>query len=542
MDLGPFALSSQLRNLSVVGVDRRQLVNNPGSRSISGRNEGGKPEYRFDSGEVMGVKIPLGELRTDEKGRLLVLGGYGRSASWEHQPATTFANNDGWYDNTSDGPVRAEVEIDGEKHEAAPAMVAVTPPNYGPGLYGVVTMYDVVYDLYVRDPRFPVKAPKRPEFWQHIYPIFNYMVGSQWVNSGIYVLFGQNSPSDLNQPDLLKRLADPSPANRKLRTAWFCWFRDPDVAVQEPVKLPPFYGDGFGDFDGIGINDLAVTHTQYLWLKQWAEGDFDSGKGPIPPKPLEAYPIEAQPHALNEANLQECLGGPFHPGIELTWPLRQAMMWAEPFRPKVLPPGEMPQEDFGPVLRPPVALGEGGPLDGSGPGSLTRWLGIPWQTDEASCLSGYDTATYLRLASFWAARVPNQVLSERSFERVQDGDLPLPQRLKHFDFRQDWYRYFGPSYEERINQYTAEWDKVGIVAPRRMENGDDGVFPPLVWVETGLDRKFVENDPTYAQVLLAEMALPNAENTSGDEENRLAAEKAATPPKKRRRTLRRDQL
>ena len=91
-----------------------------------------------------------------------MLGGFGHSASSAGKPATTFANNDGWHDDTSDGPVRATVRVDGKEFEAEPAAVAVTPPNYGQGLYGAVTMYDVVYDLFCRDPQFAMEAPARP--------------------------------------------------------------------------------------------------------------------------------------------------------------------------------------------------------------------------------------------------------------------------------------------------------------------------------------------------------------------------------------------
>src|SRR5947208_2271138 len=83
---------------------------------------------------------------------------------------------------------------------------------------------------------------------------------------------------------------------------------------------------------------------------------------------------------------------------------------------------------------------------GCGPGTLTRWMGVPWQTDEASCLSGYEIGSYLLLPSFWAARVPNQVLSAQAYARVLDERLPIEQRLKHLNYRQDWLRYFGPSY------------------------------------------------------------------------------------------------
>ena len=99
-------------------------------------------------------------------------------------------------------------------------------------------------------------------------------------------------------------------------------------------------------------------------------------------------------------------------------------MWKEPFRLNLLPEGAEPKMDYGPNLTPAEAMGKGGVVESSGPGTLTWWMGVPWQTDEASCLSGYEVGTYLSLPSFWAARVPNQVLSERSYRRVLDENLP----------------------------------------------------------------------------------------------------------------------
>jgi hypothetical protein len=545
MDLGEYALEARYRNQETLGEDREDLFINPGSRSISGRNSAG---VLFDSGKFMGKRVPLGELRTDQDGRLIVLGGFGHSASKGNAQATTFANNDGWHDDVSDGPVRASVRIGADMFEAEPAMVAVTPPNYGPGLYGVVTMYDVVYDLFCREfgaeQRWREEAARRPTFWGDIYPIFDRLVNSQWVNGGIDFLFGPYSPSNLNSPELLKKLSDTSDEFKEVRRALFRWFRDPadNLGPEEGVRVPPFYGDAFGDFTAIGMDELALTPTQYRRLGQWADGDFDPDpKFRERPARIEDYTVAAQPHALDEANLESCLGGPFHPGIELTWTLRQRLMWKAPFRLNVLPEDKLAQEDFGPILRPEVALGEGGPLAASGPGTLTRWMGVPWQTDEASCLSGYDIATYLRLPSFWAARVPNQVLSSLAYQRVLDMSLPFGQRLKHFNYRQEWLRYFGPSYETRINQNVAMWHKVGIIVeqPGPPDYEETGL-PERIWVETGLAEEFSEGDPTWRQILLAEGV---------DSKKRMKAvaaevreEKAEIPVRKRRRVLRRNEL
>jgi hypothetical protein len=550
MDLGPkYAKTTALRNRTITGADRSQLIIDPGSRSISGRDIQG-PDYEFNNGKFMGTKVPLGELRTDEAGRLIVLGGFGHSASYLNKPATTFANNNGWHDDTSDGPVRATVNINGREFEAEPAMVAVTPPSYGQGLYGVVTMYDVVFDLFSRDAKFGPPAPARPSFWRDVFPIFERLVTSQWVNGGINFLFGNGSPSDLLQPDLLYKLSSPAEEHKPLRTSYFNWFRNPADAMgeQEPEKLPPFYGDAFGDFTDVGMVDLAVTATQYEWLRQWAEGDFDTDPSHRDrPRTLADYSIVDQPHALDEANLESCLGGPFHPGIELTWPLRVATMWKEPFRLNVLAEGQEPKMDYGPSLSPSEAMGAGGVVESSGPGTLTWWLGVPWQTDGASCLSGYEIGTYLPLPSFWTARVPNQVLSERSYRRVLDESLPLAQRLKHLFYRVDWLRYFGPDYETRINDNVAKWDKLAIVTMRD-GSGDHAQYglPERLWVESGLAEEFTKSDPTWEQVRIAERLIQAPVEEVAQipllAAAKLEAEMDEVPVPARRRILRRDEL
>jgi hypothetical protein len=545
MDLGDYAMEARYRNQDVLGDERETLIIDPGSRSISGRDASGAV---FETGKFMGKVVPLGELRTDESGRLLVLGGFGASASRNNAPATTFANNDGWHDDISDGPVRASIKIDGTEYEAEPAMVAVTPPNFGPGLYGVVTLYDVVFDLFCREfsqePKWQEEASRRPLFWRDIYPIFERLVNSQWVNGGIDFLFGPFSPSNLTSPVLLEKLADPSEEFEELRTSFFKWLRELEgnLGPEEGVKIPPFYGDGFGDFTDIGMDDLALTGTQHRLMEQWADGNFDPDpKYRERPSQLEDYPIDEQPQALDQANLESCLGGPFHPGIELTWTMRRAIMWKEPFRLNILPEGESPRDDFGPVLRPEVCLGPEGALAKSGPGTLTRWMGVPWQTDEASCLSGYDIATYLRLPSFWAARVPNQVMTELAYKRVQDTSLPFGQRLKHFNYRQEWLRYFGPSYQQRINQNVAQWHKVGIVTEQQgpADYADVGL-PERMWVETDLAEKFTVGDATWQQILIAENAAPKEQAPVAAEA--VKAERAQVPVRARRRVLRRNEL
>lgn len=488
------------RHRNVDEVDRSQLNIVPTPQQISGINQAGK---FFNDGKFYGKEVPLGEIRTDKAGRLLLLPADGTSVSKDDQKPTTFANNDGWHDDVGDGTIYATVKIGTATFEALPAMVAITPPNYGQGLFPVVSMYDVVEDLFIS--RHEIAPPSQIEFWKHIYPILERTVQTQWVNHGFFMLFGQNSPSDFTNEQVLAQLRTPAPANAGARLRVFEWYRSPAGIKYEPAKAPPFYGDAFNEHPEAHNADLALTATQYERMRLWAEGNFIEGTKPE--TDFSKLSLSQQVQALTEAPLTECLGGPFHPGIEITWPFRQRIFWSDkPFRIKILPEGQAPKDDFGTWLTPDIALGPKGPLDGSGPGSLTRWLGVPWQTDEASCLSGYERTTYLSLPSFWATRVPNQVLSAASWERLADSSLSLPQRLKHFDYRQDWLRDFGTQYLPKINQMVHEWHLLGISTAMTLPEGSriDGL-PNKLWVEAGRAGSKAK-DPSFEQVLIAEFA------------------------------------
>ncbi len=506
LDLGTkYAIPATRRKSDVVGGYREFLAIKPSPKTISGTSVA-DAAHRFDDGKFYDTNVNLGHLETDEAGRLLFFAGDGDARSHNNAPITTFANNNGWHDDTCDGVVRATVQIRGQTLEATPAMVAVTPPNFGQGLYGVVTMNDVVQNLFINEMDYPNPSAAGVEFWRDIFPILERMVNTQWVNEGFYMLFGKNSPSDFTNPAIIDVLKSPAPEHKADRLRVFEWFRDPQSAKWTPEKVPPFYGDGFGDYSRIALDDLPLTEVQYERLQKWAAGDFTTGK-PIANVPFDERSAAEQIAALNQASLEDCLGGPFHPGIELTWTMRVKSMWAEPYRLKVLPEGEATQLDFGDVLTPEIALDPvNGPCSVNGPGSLTRWMGVPWQTDEASCLSGYTVSNYLSLPSFWAARVPNQVFSEDSYLRVQAGDVNIAQRLKHFDYRQDWLRDIEADHLKRLNNMVAEWNHLGIITREETPapNNQEGFLPDVYWVEKGRNFDPGEPDQTFAQVLYAE--------------------------------------
>ena len=240
------------------------------------------------------------------------------------------------------------------------AWVVVAPPNYAPGIQSVVTMYDVMFE--VATALEPELKPERPSFTRMIYPLFERLVQNQWVNAGFLRDFGWGSPSDFLAPATLQMLADPSPSQAMLRQQVFERFRDPAYTSMEYGTLPPYYGDGVELPASNPRQWMAVLPLQYEWLTQWAAGDFEAdwpAGGLTFPATLEDLPVAEQPAALDRAALDECLGGPFHPGCELTWPMRHPLMYEAPFRLRRRT-GE--ERDWGAQMTSKIALADDGPL------------------------------------------------------------------------------------------------------------------------------------------------------------------------------------
>ena len=486
LQAAPAPQISPRRNLAV--TDRSSLVIDPGPRSVDGANanaDGTAASARFEGGTFFGLEVPLGELRTDESGRLLVFGGTGQSSpAVPGMIAVTFANNDLWCDDTSDGPVDATVSIGGRNIPVTGAWVVVAPPNYAPGIQSVVTMYDVMFEAATS--LAPELRPDRPSFTRMIYPMFERLVQNQWVNGGFLRDFGWGSPSDFVAPDTLRMLADPSPASALLRQQVFERFRNPSYTSMEYGTIPPYYGDGV-DLPATNPRQwLAVLPLQYAWLTQWANGDFEAdwpAEGLTFPAGLDDLPLAEQPAALDRAALDECLGGPFHPGCEMTWPMRQPLMYEAPFR---LRRRFAAQPDWGPEMTSAIALGKDGPLSSSGPGDVTRWMAVPWQTDTSSCLSRYKRDVDGYLPAFWPARVPNDVLDLESYQAVMNDALSADERQQAFENRVKWLRDlpgFGIASRIRINAFLRQWADAGVVTIQ--PGPGDASFPETFWVELG---------------------------------------------------------
>jgi hypothetical protein len=475
---------SLLRNAAVTGADRGQLVIDPGARTISGAGASGQ-QFRFDSGAFFGTQVYLGELRTDEAGRLVFLGGRGKAASKDGSAATTFANNDGWHDDVSDGPVTATVTIDGRPVPVDPAWVVVAPPNYAPEVVGVRTMYDLLFDTYVQAGVLPF--PDRISFTRDVLPILERMTRMGWVNQGFSDKFGPRGREHFLDPDYLKQLASGLPEHQELRNIVYTTFRDWGRDGQSPVPWPWIYGDAMNLPPTSPRQHLTLSPTQMRILAFWSAGLFDSDFDPsaLEPAELDQLPLDRRPAMLDRAALTFCLADAFHPGCEMTWPMRHPTMYMAPFRLRHRAV-DRPEPSAGTQLTPATVGRIEGPLYGQSPGSITRWMAVPWHTDTASCRSGYylgyDPRYDPYVPTFWAARVPNHVLTKDDYDIVMDESRSPGERAAAFERRAFWLRWLTGAYLDQINEMIDSFGKLGVV--QTMPGPADGTFGEQLLVET----------------------------------------------------------
>lgn len=167
-----YAADHRRRNSAIMDTnERQQLVIDPGPQVVNCTDRRRADFSRTN--EIYAPTFPpelkpnsidtLGDVLTDEAGRLLVLGGHGHSGSFLYsefgQPRINdYANNDGWFDDTSDGPVMARLVMYSPNVDRLrfvdveyPAWVLVGYPAYVPQILDMVTLEEVIYDMNIRN-------------------------------------------------------------------------------------------------------------------------------------------------------------------------------------------------------------------------------------------------------------------------------------------------------------------------------------------------------------------------------------------------------
>ena len=300
----------------------------------------------------------------------------------------------------------------------------------------------------------------------------------------------------------------------------------------EPLKYPTYPGDGV-NYPGSPAQWFAIPPFLYEQLKQWKDGNFTT-----PPdfnfkdmdemgrfyqsKFLEAAQDPAKSALLmTRAVLETLYGGGFHPGVELTWPMRHIQMYAEnrpiyefvsqdkdfnygfyglwEVRINAASPErkeEIFYNDFGFEM---VAYDIQESLDPSNPkhwiweatpGDLTKWMGIPWQSDAGSCQTVFIDMQY-PVPAWWAANLPVTILTAESLEKVRDQSLIPETRRYIYANRLPWLHsadtgfvgyHAEAGYQNGLIAMVYKWKSVGMVTGRKSEVGPEMEIPDIVYV------------------------------------------------------------
>ena len=468
------------RNDTIKKGDRSRLEMDPGPHSISGPSAA-PVRLLNPNPQTSAIIEDLGEISTDVAGRLVFFGGHGKTVQLAGAAAIeNYVNNDGWFDDVSDGPVTAAVRLrDGSRVDALGAWVSVGPPDFAPGIANVVSLYETIWDTVVRSSRVHIpdlamyrqggsleRLKQQRDDWNAVTNRFAAYQPS-YVNDVAHLLDRAfkatfvHDPPDLQKafhntiaPQVWVDLGDPDSRKDVLRSDVFNRLRDPDSkGPADSRQMPRGLGDEYCDESAhpAGSRErtnprrfFSLTRTQYAMLAQWAKAaparSF-SPDGNAPPSIPEAEP-DVTPEGLDRAALENCVGGPFFPGIEVSWIVRNPRIYMEPFR-----------------LRPGVKVADGNPRVGIPDvtvraGFLTQQMALPWQADFRDCKREPLTHTETGAetwAMWWAGQRPDDVFPEA------DPTAQVPwARPPHFTA--------SDTNSRRYKEMVANWSKQGFVS------------------------------------------------------------------------------
>lgn len=410
-------VDASLRNWYIQGEDERQKqliidpgprkVNRPGQKAAFSRDTIPQdyPHGSFPPIDPEAPRIPyeidtLGDIMMAPSGRLVVRGGFGRAGG--QVPIATYTGADTWFDDISDGPVWCRLKLKGQTEPIVlTAWALVGSPKYAPELRSISTLDDIMFDVGVRFHGLVPELYANGEYNQRfqanyerdIEPILDRIGDYIWVANVQSMVAFINPRFDTR---------DASPANAKNRETFFAYFRDSSKnELSEPrqtlfhnnVPMVPLNSGSNSVTNQNQDKYMGLTKTQYFLLGQWAKGRFTSGS--YKPWPNRVHP-------LDRASAGNCVGHPMSPGIEVTWTVRNPVIYSEPYRIRIHKDEAWYREHglstlgdetgtwfakYGPTgVTPPNWLVA---MDGCEPGDLTKRMSGPWMSDFYQCSVEY---------------------------------------------------------------------------------------------------------------------------------------------------------
>ena len=399
--------NAPLRNASE--KNRTKLVIDPGERRLNKINS----KALFDTGTFYDKIVPLGEMRMDSKGHLLVLGGFGNSGPRKNEQLTTYANNNGWHDDVSDGPVTVSVKLKGASKftHALPAWVVCPPPDFAPPLGNVITLYDTL--LQVAIDKLGYLIPDEPSFTKDIYPILSKANNMKWVSMMMWKMHHKHGskPGSMESKHQVMEDIMPLITDAAFRKKVFDKLCDPNNPLAgEDNDMPMLWSDYYHTQirDNGEPRNEALCRWQYDYLEKWAGGYFhnDWVGFPIPSSTIT-------PQGLDKAALENCVGGAFYPGIEVSWYVRDLYGFIGPFR----------------LSHSLLSAGD-----------ITKQMAVPWQADFYDCQQDEELA-------WWPAQRPDDVFV--------DGTIHMHK----------WTRWHVTDYQGMVDK----WHHLGFVVKKGSE-------------------------------------------------------------------------
>lgn len=271
----------------------------PGLKSIKGIKQPGVPlvgHFKCNKGED---DVYLGELQTDDKGRLIFLAGRGKAGFFGDGEIHADFDNEDWYDDTCDGEVSVVVQKGNDtwtsKSKETNAWVLGVGPKFSHDIIPTVSLYDVIEDI--NHQNSGDSSTGEVNFDCHIGPLLTRPVLTSWVNNSANSGHGHDAGKGGYFLDSKKwqTLSNPDEEHEEERKNVFDHLRTPGVYLKPQAKdsyMPALSGDDGRATPGSPRTWLSLTQLQYDRMKKWADGGFTNTPLPGPYGDIDDVPLD----------------------------------------------------------------------------------------------------------------------------------------------------------------------------------------------------------------------------------------------------------